>query len=82
MDPPPPKKPRLLKSSSKLEPMDVDPLESDVEPMEVDPPPEDEAMELDPPLSGPGKQYNIMLAWRRCYIRWRRSRGSCFPSWH
>ncbi|XP_031413288.1 GPI ethanolamine phosphate transferase 2 [Meleagris gallopavo] len=69
MDPPPPKKPRLLESSSEPEPMDVDPPESDVEPMQVD-----------PPSSGPGKQYNPMLAWRRHYIHWRYSRGSRFPS--
>jgi len=44
--------------------MDADPLEKHVEPVEVGwhPPAEDELMEVDPPLSGPGKHYNIMLA--------------------
>ena len=50
--------------SSKPEPMDAGSLEKNVEPMEVGrhPPAEDELMEVDPPLSGPGKHYNIMLA--------------------
>ena len=44
--------------------MDAGSLEKNVEPMEVGrhPPAEDELMEVDPPLSGPGKHYNIMLA--------------------
>ena len=42
--------------------MDADPPEGDVEPMEVDLPPEEEPMEVDPPLSGQDNCYNIMLA--------------------
>ena len=80
MDPPPPKKPRFQGSSSKPEPMDVDPPKDDVEPMEVDVPPEEEPMKVDPPPSEPGKHCNIMLAWRCQYIRWWHTRGSRFPS--
>lgn len=49
MDPPLPKKRKVQGSSSKPEPMDVDPPKDDVEPMVVDVPPEEETMEMDPP---------------------------------
>ena len=81
MDPPPPKKRRLQGSSSKPEPMDVDPPQSSVEPMEVDIPLEEEPMEVDPPPSRQGRHPNIVSAWRRCYLHRRRTRGSPFPSW-
>ena len=80
MDPPSPKKPRFQGSSSKPEPMDVDPPESSVQPMEVDIPLEEPPMEVDPPPSRQGRHPNIVSAWRHCYIHWQCTRGSRFPS--
>ena len=57
MSPPPPKKPRLQGSSSKPEPMDVDPPESSIQPMEVDIPLEE------PPTieAGQAPQHRVCL---------------------
>ena len=59
MNPPPPKKLRLLESSSEPKPMNADPPKSDIKPMEVDLPPEEEPMEVNSLPSGQGRHCNL-----------------------
>lgn len=49
MDCSPAKKRRLMEKLPTIEPMEVDPPESDEKPMEVDLEPDEEPMEVDPP---------------------------------
>ena len=75
MVPPPPKRCRLRESSSEPEPepIEVDPVESDdVEPMEVDLPPEDDMMEVDPPLLGQTSHHATVRLRKRSRPRDRR----------
>ena len=74
MDCSPAKKRRLMERLNTIEPMDVDPPESDEKPMEVDLKPDEEPMEVDPPP--PGQSHHQPIALRK---RQKRARPRAHP---
>ena len=72
MEQPPFKKRRLTEMGNDIEPMEVDLPGSDTEPMEVDLPPEDDMMEVDPPLLGQTSHHATVRLRKRSRPRDRR----------